>query len=310
MASNGNVKHASARRMSAIEEGGSQPGLISWLRGVIGRRSSEQSLKDVLEDVIQEHEEETGEELSSEEKVILHNMLSVGTLAVQDVMIPRADIVALEYGASLQEIKKVIAEKRVSRIPLYKGNLDRIRGFLHLKDLIPSLTGDAPFEVTKTIREILFVSPAMRVVDLLMQMRLSGEHIAIVVDEYGGTDGLVTMEDLFEALVGEIQDEHDSAEPMDEIRQVGPHTYEAYARLSIERLEEDLNIRLRDEEEGDYDTLGGLIFAKLGRVPVRGEIIDIERVGRIDIVEADPRRVRRVRIHIKKPAPTDEEMVA
>ncbi len=310
MGSNGNGRNAAhARRTSATEQV-SSPGLVSWIRGVMGRKSSEQSLKDVLEEVIQEHQEETGEELSTEERVILHNMLSVGALAVHDVMIPRADIVAMEYATPLSELKKVIAEKRVSRIPLYKGNLDRIRGFIHLKDIVPALTGDVPYEVQKVIREILFVSPAMRVVDLLMQMRLSGEHIAIVVDEYGGTDGLVTMEDLFEAIVGEIQDEHDSIEPMDEIRQVGPHTYEAYARLSIERLEEDLGIVLRDMTEVDYDTLGGLIFARLGRVPVRGEIIEIENVGRIDIVEADPRRVRRVRLHLKKPSPSEEELVA
>lgn len=302
------MSQASGNRKVSLIESGAQsrtgtPGLVGWMRSLVKRRSSDQSLKNVLEEVIQEHEDETGEELSTEEKVILTNMLSIGEMTVHDVMVPRADIVAVSFSATLDEIKRIIRDKRVSRLPVYKGNLDRIRGFIHLKDLVPALAGDEEFEIQKVMRDISFVSPSMRVVDLLMQMRISGEHITMVVDEYGGTDGLVTMEDLFESLVGDIQDEHDTDEPADEIKQVGINSYEAYARLSIDKLEEALNLSLKGEEDAEYDTLGGFIFARMGRVPVRGEIIDIPEKARIDILEADPRRVRKVRIHLKRPSP-------
>jgi CBS domain containing-hemolysin-like protein len=152
------------------------------------------------------------------------------------------------------------------------------------------------------MREILFIAPSMKMLDLLVKMRLSGHHMAIVVDEYGGTDGLVTLENLFEQIVGEIQDEHDTIEPEQELRRVSSLCYEADARIGIEQLEAALGIPLRAEEENEsaYDTLGGLIFQRLGRVPARSEVVQIEDAARLEIMEADPRRIRKVRIILKR----------
>jgi CBS domain containing-hemolysin-like protein len=267
---------------------------------VFGSRGGEGTLKEALEEVIQEHEEE-GYVLSAEEKEMLRNMLAMGELTVSDVMLPRTDIVAVDSEITLTELKTKISGHGHTRMPVYGEDLDDLRGFIHLKDLVPALAGDEAFDMDKVLRPILFIAPTMKVVDLLVQMRLSGEHMAIVVDEYGGTDGLVTMEDLFEEIVGEIQDEHDVPEPDEELKKLSARAYEADARIRIDVLEEELGVGLREEEdEEDFDTLGGLIFSKLGRVPVRGEIVKLDSIARFDILEADPRRIYKVRIGLLK----------
>src|SRR5690606_17140353 len=143
------------------------------------------------------------------EKIILHNVLSLGELDVSDIMIPRADIVAIPQDITLTELKHEIAEHHHTRMPVYEDSLDKILGFIHVKDLLPMLAGDAVYDLSEIMRKLLVVPPSMPILDLLLNMRQTGSHIAIVVDEYGGTDGLVTMEDVFEELVGDIQDEHD-----------------------------------------------------------------------------------------------------
>ncbi len=274
-----------------------------WMKGIFGGRHQEASLKEALEEVIEEHLEDGEQSISSEERDMLRNMLLMGELTVSDVMIPRTEIVAVEHEITLTELKAVLLEQRHTRMPVYHGTLDRLLGFIHLKDLVPALAGDEAFDIDKVMRDILFVSPSMKVVDLLVQMRLSGHHMAIVVDEYGGTDGLVTMEDLFEEIVGEIQDEHDDEDAGTTFKRISLLGYEADARIPIEELERHLNIALRDddEDEDDYDTLGGLIFLRLGRIPARGEILNVDGVARFEILEADPRRIRRVKITLRKP---------
>ena len=286
-----------------------KPSSNQWWKGIkslFSGRDGETNLREAVEEVIQEHEEDGGMRLSREERQMLRNMLSLGELTVYDVMIPRADIAAVEYDITLPELKEAFREKRHTRMPVYEGTLDKLRGFIHLKDLVPTLSGDEPFDLDQVMRQLLFVSPAMRVVDLLGQMRISGSHLAIVVDEYGGTDGLISLEDLFEQIVGEIQDEHDAEhgnEPM--LRIVAPHTYEADARTPIEDIEAIVKQLLRCDEGDDYDTLGGYIFSCMGRVPVRAEILNIEHadnadeiIARIEMVEVDARRIHRVRIQL------------
>lgn len=280
-------------------------GLLGWLKEKFAGRG-DNTLKEALEEIIQEHEEE-GHVFTAEEKDMLRNVLEVRDSTASDVMVPRADIIAVDCHISLDALKKVFIENGHTRMPVFDQTLDRLRGFIHLKDVVPALAGEKPFIMEELLRDILFISPSMRVIDLLVQMRLSGVHMAVVVDEYGGTDGLVTMEDLFEELVGEIQDEHDEPEPQEELRQLHARAYEADARIRIEQIEEQLNLRLRSqEEEEEYDTLGGLIFEKLGRVPVRGEIVMLEGTARLDILDADPRRVRRVRITLLNDAPAED----
>ncbi|NBO19437.1 MAG: HlyC/CorC family transporter, partial [Proteobacteria bacterium] len=267
-----------------------------WLRHTLGARH-DTSLKEALEEAIEEHEEQAEERLPPAERLMLHNVLSFGEIKVSDIMVPRADIAAVAHDIEWPELTTHINEMRHTRIPVYEDTLDRMLGFIHVKDLLPMLSGEN-FKISRVLRPLLFVPPSMRVIDLLVMMRQAGSHMAIVVDEYGGTDGLVTMEDVFEEIVGDIQDEHDEADQdsEDKITRVGDTTFEVSARIPIETLESELNLTLVNEEgEAGFDTLGGLIFFQLGRVPVRGELVRHSSGVRFEIIEADPRRIRRVR---------------
>ena len=268
-----------------------------WFKRAFMRRP-DASLKEALEEVIEEHEEQAEEHLEPEEKAMLHNVLSFSDLHVSDIMIPRIDINAVPGDITLPALKAHIVTHRHTRVPVYEDTLDRVQGFVHVKDLIPMLSGDTPFALENAVRPLLFVPPSMPIIDLLIKMRHAGCHMAIVVDEYGGTDGLVTMEDLFEEIVGDIQDEHDSDEGQENaITRLGDHAFEVSARIRIETLEQELGLNLRARgNEGEFDTLGGLIFFKLGHVPVKGEIVPHSSGIRFEITDADPRRIRRVRI--------------
>ncbi len=265
-----------------------------WFREKVNGRS-EGSLIDMIEEAL---EDESGgiSDISAEEKSILKNMIHFGELTVHDIMVPRSDIMALEHDVSMDELKKHVIEIGHTRIPVYNDSLDHIEGFIHVKDLFPYLASGEVFSINQVLREVLFIPPSMRIVDLLMKMRVSGCHMAIVVDEFGGTDGLVTMEDLFEELVGEIQDEHDGHEASPHMRWIGDQILEADARSSIEQIEKALGESLIDDEESDIDTLGGFIFSTMGRVPVRGEMVMLKPTLKAEILMADPRRIRQVRL--------------
>jgi CBS domain containing-hemolysin-like protein len=230
-------------------------------------------------------------------------------LRVEDVMVPRADIVSVEKTASLKELSKAFREAGHSRLPVYEETLDNPVGMVHVKDLLPYLMFDARGRTAKTYpdrkvirtikRPVLFVPPSMLAQDLLRRMQARRVHMAIVVDEYGGTDGLVTIEDLIEPIVGDIEDEHDEADVA--LKKItldgGRPAWVADARVTIEDFEAALgrDFATRDEEE-EVDTLGGLVFTVAGRVPERGEII-VHPVGlEMEVLDADPRRVKRLRI--------------
>lgn len=267
---------------------------IRWFRDKVASRP-EGSIREMIEDALEE-ESVHGSAISDEEKSLLKNMIHFGELTVNDIKVPRSDIMGLRRDVSIEELKQHVIEIGHTRIPVYHESLDTIEGFIHVKDLFPYLAAGEAFEINEVLREVLFIPPSMRIVDLLMKMRVSGCHIAIVVDEFGGTDGLVTMEDLFEELVGEIQDEHDGHEAHPTMRWLGDHTLEADARAPIERLEETLAQPLSEEAVPDVDTLGGLIFSKLGRVPVRGEVVMLTPTLKAEVLMADPRRIRQVRL--------------
>ncbi len=280
---------------SPADESTSRIGLaIRWFREKVGLRG-EGSLKEMIEEALED--ENGGNNISAEEKSILKNMIHFGELTVRDIMVPRSDIMAVERGVKLEELKQHVITIGHTRIPVYDESLDAIEGFIHVKDLFPHLAAGETFDFRSVIREILFIPPSMRIVDLLMKMRVSGCHIAIVVDEFGGTDGMVTMEDLFEELVGEIQDEHDGHESEPSMRWLGDHVVETDARTTIEKLEKALGDTLCEEGVAeDIDTLGGLIFSNLGRVPVRGEVMKLKANLKAEILAADPRRIRLVRL--------------
>ena len=231
-------------------------------------------------------------------------------LRVDDVMVPRADIVAVDNSCALKELTEAFRTAGHSRLPVYKDTLDDPIGMVHIKDVLPYLMLDAKSRHTKTYpakkilqyirRDVIFVPPSMLAQDLLRRMQGRRIHMAIVVDEYGGTDGLVTIEDLIEPIVGDIDDEHDEREPEVQIvtGKGGRSVWEADARITIDDFEKALgrDFATPDEEE-DVDTLGGLIFTLAGRVPERGEIIKHLSGLEFEVLDADSRRVKRLRIN-------------
>ena len=276
-----------------------RPSLLNSLRNLFSCKH-EASLKDAIEEAIEEHAENSDEELAPQERAMLHNVLSFGDRTVNEIMIPRTDIVAVPHDISLDELKAHILEQRHTRTPVYEDTLDHVLGFVHVKDLLPPLSGDKPYHLRPLLRSMLYVPPSMKVLDLLAKMRAAGSHMAIVVDEHGGTDGLVTMEDVVEEIVGDIQDEHDEDEINDgQIQRISDKIIEVSARIRIDQIERTLDRELviGDQSE-EFDTLAGLIFTRLGRIPAKGEVVEYEGGVRFEIVDADPRRIRKVRVHL------------
>lgn len=279
-------------------------GLRAFLRRLRRGRNGD-SLRESLEELIEVHEK-TDEAVDSHEWVLLRNILELRDLSVEDILVPRADIVAVAEDASLSDIIRVMSEKPHSRIPVFRGDLDDVIGMIHIKDVLAVGGADKRFRLAGILRDILFVAPSMRVLDLLQKMRETRIHMALVVDEYGGIDGLVTIEDLVEEVVGEIVDEHD-VEPPRLFEEPGGSLV-GFARAEIAELEDRLGPALTELARAeDIDTLGGLVVAIAGRVPSRGEVIRHESGVEFDILDADPRRVRRLRI---RPASSDEDVAA
>ena len=226
-------------------------------------------------------------------------------LRVDDVMVPRADIKAVEAGTGVQELLEFFAEVTHSRLPVFREALDDPIGFVHIKDLVTELAkgGELPRRPLERMhREVLYVPPSMKLTDLLVKMQATRIHLALVVDEYGGTDGLLTLEDLVEVIVGDIEDEHDEEEAMFVRRSA--RVWEADARTEIEDFQEESGVDLSlDDLDADIDTLGGVAFALAGKVPVRGEVLRHPNGSEIEIVDADSRRVRRLRLRLPEPPP-------
>ena len=237
--------------------------------------------------------------LSEEALTILANILENGDLRVEDVMVPRVDV-------------SMVAAAH-SRVPVYRGDLDEVVGMIHVKDVLglvqDQMEGRAPPPWQKKIRPVLFVAPSMRVLDLLARMRMERVHMAIVVDEYGGTDGLVTIEDLIEQIVGEIVDEHEVA-PREMVRALGAGRFDVDARLALDEFESLIGIALPRAEEEDVDTLGGLVVTLAGRVPEIGARIRHESGLRFEVLDADPRRVKRVRVVVPRGLRTRDQRSA
>ncbi|WP_417827645.1 hemolysin family protein [Thalassospira sp.] len=260
-------------------------------------RNGEASLSDTLEELA-ERTEQDEEPVSLHERSLFENIIALRDMTAEDVMIPRADIVAVPKNITLEELVEVMVKKAHSRLPVYGDTLDDIAGMVHIKDVLGCVAAGREFSLQSLLRRVLFVSPAIRVLDLLSEMRLSRTHMALVVDEFGGIDGLITIEDLVEEIVGEIDDEHDIDQTPKLIR-LSDGCYIADARFEVEDLEEKLSFRLLDEDEDeDIDTLGGLVFSLAGRVPARGELIEHPSGIQFEVLDADPRRIRRLRIHM------------
>ncbi|MBU6476188.1 MAG: hemolysin family protein [Alphaproteobacteria bacterium] len=261
------------------------------------RTSNDDSLREAIEELIEEEEDAPHSAVARHERKLISNILQLRDLPVSRVMVPRVDIMAIEISAPREELIKMLAERPHSRIPVYRGDLDNIVGFVHIKDIVAHIADGHSFELKDILRDVLVVSPSMRVLDLLVQLRQSKVHIAFVVDEFGGIDGLITISDLIEAIVGEIDDEY--AFDIDpQLIERPDRSAIADARYAIRDFEGKYgNIFTEDEEDEDVDTLGGLVAAIAGHVPTRGEIIRHAASGiEFEILDADPRRVTRVRI--------------
>jgi len=262
------------------------------------------SLRDTIEELL-EDEADGLKSLTEHERRLLLNALSFGDLEVADVMVPRSDVKAIEVDTELGGVVAAMREAGHTRLPVFRGTLDDIIGLVHIKDLLPFWGAGPRFRLADVVRKTLHVPPSMRVIDLLLQMRDTRVHMAIVVDEYGGTDGLVTVEDLIEEIVGEIQDEHDRI-VRPKLLETADGELEADARVELSRLEAKLGVQLLEEDRrDDADTLGGLVFMLLDRVPARGEVIRHPAGLEFEVLDADPRRVKRLRIHRDVTAPAE-----
>ncbi len=279
----------------------SSGGFLRSILDFFGSKPTDVSLRESLEEAIEEHEEGSNAGgLGDREREMLFNVLEYGELRVNDVMVPRGDIVAVPNEISFQDLVKIFAEAAHSRMPVFRDTLDDVIGMVHVKDTLKLISDENDpdsFKMVSIRRPVLYVPASMRVIDLLAKMRTSRTHMAVVVDEYGGTDGLVTVEDVVEEIVGEIEDEHDVVEEP-ELVPLSSGGFDADARIDIDELEEALGLDLTpDERAEDVDTLGGLVFLLADRVPDIGEVILHESGYRFEVLDADPRRIRRVRIH-------------
>jgi magnesium and cobalt transporter len=265
-----------------------------WLKGLFGLRNGEGSVRDTLEEIMDERGDQELP-ISADERTLLANILELRNRTVQDVMVPRADIVGIEEDKDLTEVIEVITSEGHSRLPVFKDTLDDTTGFIHAKDVLAWHGAEGDFTTAKILRKVLFVAPSMQVLELLLEMRAVRAHMALVVDEYGGVDGLVTIEDLVEEIVGEIEDEHDNS-PELKLLKTPDGGYIADARVTVEMLEEELGPILDEEEREDLFTLGGLVFSLTGRIPTRGELVLHPSGLEFEILDADPRRIRRLRL--------------
>lgn len=269
--------------------------IFSTLLDYMPWRARRASLEDSVAELIEEHDPQ-GVHIDEESRMWLHNVLELSDSAVDSIKVPRSDIIAVPDSIVLEDLKKIVIEHEHTRMPVYHDTLDNVLGFVHIKDLIRYIGTDKPFDINAIIHKALFIAPSMKIADLLAKMRVSRVHMAIILDEFGGTDGLVTLEDLMEEIVGEINDEHDELEE-EELQVLTESSLEASARLDIEKLEARLSTVLHDEAEDDFDTVGGLVVSLSGHVPEQGEIVVHEPSGIVfEVLEADPRRVKRVRV--------------
>lgn len=278
-----------------------------WRR--LMRRSGETDLRATLAELV-EREQADMPSISAAERQIIENALSLNELTVADIMSPRADIDGIDSSEGVAGAVKKVGETYHSRLPVFRGDLDDTIGMIHVKDLIVAMTKEPPItELGPILRDVLFVVPSMRVIDLLLQMQVSRTHMAIVVDEYGGVDGLATVENVVEEIIGEMRDEHDTEAPPELINQEDG-TIIADARVDLEDFEERVGFILSEDEREEIDTIGGLIVMLLGRVPTRGEIIVHDSGMEFEVLEGDPRRVRRIRIRKLPVRPGDPARAA
>ncbi|GMM92870.1 hemolysin family protein [Qipengyuania sp. MTN3-11] len=291
---------------SPAGEAESSSGLWPAIRKLFDPEGGERSLREQLEETLDEHESEDGElsaiesgkgDLSPVERQMVRNLLHFSEHDADDVAVPRGEIVALAADASWEEVVAAFAEHGHSRMPVYRDQLDDVIGMVHIKDVFPFLASGKPppADWTVLMRQPLYVPQTRNALDVLADMRAQRMHLAIVLDEFSGTDGLITIEDLVEEIVGDIEDEHDDA-PTELIRSIGEGMWDCDARAELDDVAETVDPRLAEVEES-VDTLGGLAFVLAEQVPQVGAILDHPSGWRIEVTGGDETHVTRLRLH-------------
>ena len=275
--------------------------LISSIKSIFFS-SNKENIKDVLEDIIEDNGNSV-ESIDDGTKKIFKNIIQLNDKCIEDVMIPRADIDAVSSSIKINQLITFINKTKHSRIPVYDENLDKVIGMVHIRDLFEKINKNLKvkrdIKISKSIvRKILFSSPSMRILDLLLKMRSEQIHMSIVVDEFGGTNGLVTIYDLVEEIVGEIKDEHDFEE-IDIIKKISKKTYEVSARVTVDEFEKKLGVFFESVDKEDIDTVGGLVFNLIGKIPSRGQVIGHKSGLEFTILDADTRKIKRLLVNVK-----------
>jgi len=278
------------------DDGGSR--LWRGMRHLIFGEDSEPTLREEIEDAIDEAEDSrpVAGDLSPAERQMLRNLLHFGEQTAGDICVTRGDIIAVPSGISFDELVRAFADAGHSRLPVYGESLDAVVGMVHIKDVfMANVDASRDRTIGALMRDPLFVPESMGVIELLARMRSQRMHLAIVVDEFGGTEGLVTIEDVVEEIVGEIEDEHDEAE-RGLLTMLEDGLWEADARLELEELAKTVDARLSSVED-EVDTLGGLVFLLAGHIPHKGECVTHPSGWKLEAIDSDPRRIIRVRLH-------------
>jgi len=275
-----------------------QEKLSIWKTWLIKKLLNNDSSKEEILNLIanQDNEGEFYNPDDNNEKSLIKNILQLENKSVEDVMVPRGEIISIDNKQNYNQIFDIIKEESHSRLPVYENNLDNIVGFFHVKDFIKINKNE--FDLNLILRDVLYTAPKSPILELLKRMRLSRIHIALVVDGIGGVDGLVTIEDLVEEIVGEIEDEHDAEDIDEEIIKKEDNLLIVDAAYRIDELEKDFNINLTVADEEEIETVGGLVFSKINRIPKSNEEFDIDGVINIKILKANERKI--LTVHITK----------
>jgi len=275
-----------------------QEKLSIWKTWLIKKLLNNDSSKEEILNLIanQDNEGEFNNPDDNNEKSLIKNILQLENKSVEDVMVPRGEIISIDNKQNYNQIFDIIKEESHSRLPVYENNLDNIVGFFHVKDFIKINKNE--FDLNLILRDVLYTAPKSPILELLKRMRLSRIHIALVVDGIGGVDGLVTIEDLVEEIVGEIEDEHDAEDIDEEIIKKEDNLLIVDAAYRIDELEKDFNINLTVADEEEIETVGGLVFSKINRIPKSKEEFDIDGLINIKILKANERKI--LTVHITK----------
>lgn len=281
------------------QSGTTETGLFRSLLRAALRGKSDNSWRETIEELIEDNGEAQAE-AADHERILLGNILRLKDLTAYDIMVPRVDIIACDIETAVPEFMGLLTEHAHSRVPVYRDTLDDTVGFVHIKDVMAHLAKGGDFHLSELVRDVPIIAPSIPVLDLLLEMRQKRQHLALVIDEFGGIDGLITIEDLVEEIVGEIQDEHDmDVEPA--LVEAPDGSYLADARFPLAEFEAKVGRLVDDDDREDIDTLGGLVFSIAGRIPARGEVLRHDTGLEFEVVEADPRHIKKLRVRPAEP---------